>query len=152
MSESENVDITNAACWYKNFQCTFPKNPPTQSVIFRGDLVFCGKLRVCSSVCPRLSSVQSHISWRHVPPSAEREPSESSKQTAHRSTERERHVAGAPQGSEGDYGGLRPSLILHFSSPQHLLSFPMSCQNRESFHPKISITLQPRLFISFLKM
>lgn len=37
---------------------------------------------------------------------------------------------------EGDYEGLWPSLILHFSSPQHLLSASVSCQNSACFHPK----------------
>lgn len=58
--------------------------------------------------------------------------------------QRARHVAAAPLGREGDYGVLRPSLILQFSSPQHLPSLPPSCQNRKSFHPKIPISLRPR--------
>lgn len=52
--------------------------------------------------------------------------------------QRGRHAARSPHwGGKGDYRGLRPSLILHFSSPQHLPLLSVSCQNRKSFHPSV---------------
>lgn len=122
-----------------------------QSVVLHGDWVSCGKLRlsvqqVCP--CPRLSSVQSHISRRHVPPRPScGSPWKFQNKTAEGSTEGEARSRRPARGREGDYGGLfGPSLILHFSSPQHLLSLPMSCQNMKRFHPKtsVSIALRPR--------
>lgn len=107
------------------------------------DLVFCGELgisvqQVRSPVCPRprLSSVQSHISWRHVPSPASGSPLKfQNKPQTEAQRERERHVAAAPLGREGDYGVLRPSLILQFSSPRLLPSLPLSCQNKKSLRP-----------------
>lgn len=117
-------------------------------MIVHGDLVFCGKFGVRSSVCPcpHLSSVRSHIPRRHVPSPPSENPLKFQNKPIQklREGEREGHIAGAQLGKEGDYGGLWLSLILHFSSPQHLLSFPTSCQNRKSFHPKISVCITPQ--------
>lgn len=108
----------------------FPKRTPTQSVIFHEDLLFmyvclCPQAvqQVRPLVCPRphLSSCSKSHFWEACAPAAKREIPLKFQNTMDGWT----HVARSSTGGRrGDYGGLRPSLILHFSSLQHLLPFP----------------------------
>lgn len=73
--------------------------------------------------CPHLSSVQkSHFSQARATATA-------AKPIQKR---REREAQSCPSGERQGLWGIT---ALHFSSPQHLLTFPMSCQNRNSPHP-----------------
>ena len=83
---------------------------------------------------------RSHFSEARPPPA----PAESFRRFQNKTqmeARRERHVAFTPLGRErGDYGGLHPSVILHFSSPQHLPSLPLNVVQTEkvSILPSIS--------------
>ena len=114
-------------------------NLSTQSVIFGVSLEAPGqrwRRRQVFGCCPHLSSIQSHISQRHVPspPRWERFEHFKTNLIQQQRRARGRHAAGAPlRGGEGDYGGLRPSLILHFFLPSAPSLAPDESSTQEKF-------------------